>query len=121
MSWSDNSAFTPGFLLEVSKGNVPGHEPDSFVAASTVLDDVAFKTMWDITTPFVRPTGNESWELVFDDGADTALGTGARAVAVSGLDSNFNVRTEIIATSGAGTIAVPNSDWRYPRPMFVVN
>jgi len=107
------------FYLKVAMGLVPGHSFDSFIASSNTLD-TTFKTVWDITTPFVFPTGAETWELVFADANDTALGTGARLIAVSGLDANFNVRTEFIASNG-GTVAVPNSDWEMPRSIVVVD
>ena len=52
------------------------------------------------------PTGTaETVEILSDNAADTAAGTGARSVQVTGLDENFLTVTESIALNGTTPVA----------------
>lgn len=92
------------FLVEVVKGNVPGHS----------LIHVFGKA--DVGTTFVpiasslkypTPTTATALEVISDDANDTALGSGAREITVVGLDSTWNEITQIVPTSGLVGSPVP--------------
>lgn len=108
---------TEAFLIEVQKGNVPGH---SLVHKFGRNDGVPNAT-WE----FVTLLGHTVWPLsaattvrikAGGDGADTAAGAGATEVTVQGIDDNFNEVTEVIATAGASaSSATSTSFWRVHR------
>jgi hypothetical protein len=92
------------FLIEVVKGNVPGHS----------LIHVFGKA--DVGTTFVpiasslkypTPTIATALEVVSDDPNDTALGSGAREISVIGLDSTWREITQVVPTSGLTGVPLP--------------
>lgn len=102
-------------------GKVKGRTDSAFIGERRGITIVAdtFETLWDIAGNFTFPTGGETWELNTDSAADTILGTGARKVLVSGLDTLWNPQIEIVEMNG-GTVAVPQSDWlRVDDPIVI--
>lgn len=95
------------FLLEVAKGNVPGHE---LLFVIGIANDIgpAFTDLWDVGGLRTPITAAESWELVSANAADTAAGTGARLVQLRSLDADYNLQTNFIITNG-GTVAIPGT------------
>ena len=105
------------FLVEVHKGNVPGHSivhkfgRNPSVAAATeegVLQVAAdFNWLTAATTVRIKSGGNAN---------DTAAGNGAREVTVYGLDDTGAAANEAIATAGASeSTATTTSFWRVFR------
>lgn len=95
--------FSKGFIDEVQLGNVPGHSIVSKFGAGTLNG-----TMRPVTQSqtYQTPTAAVALEFVSDDANDTALGTGATEITVTGLDSNWNVVTIIKATAGLTPVAL---------------
>jgi len=97
-------AYIPGrdFLIEVQKGNVPGHTVvhkfgrNDTVASATWeainLSSSATSFLSAATTVRVKAGGNA---------ADTAAGAGARGITIEGLDETGAEASETVATAGA--------------------
>jgi len=95
------STTTFDFFFEVSKGNVAGHSAlirFARIPATTggsAQDDIAPFVLTYLTTAStirIKAGGNA---------ADTAAGTGAQSITVTGLDENYLPVTDVIATAGA--------------------
>lgn len=105
------------FLIEVQKGNIPGHSivqkfgrNDSVPNASWAFVNELGFTGWPLsaaTTVRIKAGGNA---------ADTAAGLGAQEVTVQGIDDSFNEVTEAIATAGAAASSATSTlFWRVHR------
>lgn len=105
-------SFSRNFLLEVSKGNVPGHASFFKVVESTVIG-TSFSTLWDIATSFSWPTSGETWEIISDsvDDDGSPAGTGAQTVIITGLDTNYDFQTESITMNGTTAVTTTRTDW----------
>ena len=86
------------FYDEVMLGNIPGH---SIVqkfgrnqAVSTTVVPIA------IGGVYATPTAAVNLEVISDDADDDASGTGARNVIIQGLNENWNLIEEEVATAG---------------------
>ncbi len=105
------------FLIEVQKGNVPGHS----IIHKFGRNDAVANATWEIiselggataflaaaTTVRIKAGGNA---------ADTAAGAGAREVTVRGVDDNLAEISEAIATAGASASSnTTASFWRVHR------
>jgi len=104
------------FLIEVQKGNVPGHA----MVHKFGRNDVAQSGVWE----FVNLLAFTAWPLSAattvrvkaGDVADTAAGAGAQEITVQGIDDSFNEVTEAIATTGVmPSSATSTSFWRVHR------
>lgn len=102
--------FTKEFLIEVSKGKVPGHDSFLVIGAKESITTTS-ETVWDLSGNFTFPTGDESWELLSDNTNDTSAGTGAQTVIVSGLDTNFDRQVEIVSMNGTTPVTLTRTDW----------
>lgn len=102
------------FLIEVAKGNVPGHETRSVVALLPSSGLNVFEQIWSEGGVLSLPVAAETWEIVSDDVNDTALGTGARAVLVTYLDDSYAVQ-DVLAVLDGTTPVTLNSDHFRPE------
>lgn len=97
------------FLLEVGKGNVPGHETFN-LRGSNPLVGTTLEDVWDPGGVLVYPTANESWELVSADVNDTAAGTGAQEVTIRYLDDTYAEQTAAVVATNGGTVSTGITD-----------
>jgi len=105
---SDFFAPTRDFLLEVQKGNVPGHRLVTMVGHNNSVG----QTIEDIRTAggiYTFLDAAAAMTLSSDNAGDTALGAGARTVRVYGLDANFNEISETASLAGLTPVALINS------------
>ncbi len=100
------------FLIEVSKGNVPGHS----IIHKFGHGDVG-TSMVPVTNSLVyqTPTTAVALEVVSADADDTAAGAGAQAVTIIGLALNGSVVTQVVELNGLTAVAIPTSLWRVYR------
>jgi hypothetical protein len=91
------------FLLEVRKGNVPGHEIVGLQASHTDTG-TSYEDMWGGDADYVFPTAAESWEILRADAADDTAGTGARTIAIQSLDANYDEQITFVTLTGATTV-----------------
>jgi hypothetical protein len=106
------------FLIEVSKGNVPGH---SLVHKFGRNSDVA-NGAWEHISQVPFDTANFRQSAISmrikagGNAADTAAGAGAREVTIQGIDSNGDETSEAITTAGASaSSATTETFWRIHR------
>lgn len=99
------SGEAPPYELQVSRGlisgvsRVPifGHNFD--IDTATVPEDV-----WEAGGLYPFQTSAQSLEILSDSPLDTALGTGARTVKVTGLDTNWVQQSETVSLNGVGVV-----------------
>lgn len=104
------------FIQSVSRGQVPGHSVLPVISVNPSITNVGFTDIWDEGGVLAQPTVAESWEMVSTNAADDASGIGARSIAITSLDANFDSQTSFVATNG-GTVAIPGTHIR-PRVAF---
>lgn len=112
-------SFNRDFLIEVAKGNIPGH---SLVHKFGRNSDVPSGSWEHISmTPFSKTNFRESAGTfnikAGGNAADTAAGAGAREVTIQGIvATTFAEETDTIATAGAAeSSASTKSFWRVHR------
>jgi hypothetical protein len=116
--YPDGTIITKDFLIEVMKGNVPGHSlihkygrndavPNGSWAHISLIPFSIANFPTAATTVRIKAGGHAN---------DTAAGTGAREVTVVGLDNNFQEASEAIATNGAlASSSTTTQFWRIYR------
>jgi hypothetical protein len=95
------------FELQVARGQVGGH---SVVTVSGYNSDV--DTAWEMITPIGDlsfPATALQMTVSSSSASDTAAGTGARTVLISGLDANYAVITETVTMNGQTAVTTTNS------------
>ena len=87
------------FELQVSRNQIAGHKTlFKFGLNSDINGSV--ETIWSHSTPYVYPTAATVMKVSSTSASDTADGTGARTVYVSGLDANYNEINETVTLTG---------------------
>ena len=100
------------FLIEVAKGNVPGHSivhKFGHAIVGTTVTPICFGGVYP------TPTAAIALELLSDSADDTALGTGARSVFLEGLALDGTVVTQIVPTNGLTAVPIPTPLFRLYR------
>jgi hypothetical protein len=96
------------FDLQVSRGQILGHEKLDLFGYSTVVGSTAYGPLWEGLTgsggnyPFPASAGTIS--VVSDSASDTAV-----TMVISGLDANFAVQTETVALNGTTPVVTTQS------------
>lgn len=110
--WLGTKSLPAKFLIEVAKGHVPGHSIVHKFGKGTVGT-----TLVPITNSLVyqTPTTAIALEFVSSDANDTAAGTGAREITIQGLNSDWEVFTQTIATNGLTPVPLPTNMTRLFR------
>lgn len=104
------------FLVEVAKGNVPGHSLYAHQMAGEI--DTTLGEVWGGTGDMTYPDINtpETWEVV-SSGNDTNGGTGAWSGVVISLDASGDEQVNTFTLNG-GTATLGGTHIR-PREIFV--
>jgi hypothetical protein len=102
--WVGTSGSPDVFLIEVVKGNVPGH-----TVRHRFGKGIVGTTMVPIASSLKYPTpiAATTLEVVSDDADDTVAGAGARTVTVMGLDSNWEEITQTVNMAGLTPVPLP--------------
>lgn len=87
------------FHLQVSRGQVTMHEPIHIWGYSSLIDGTLLP-IWDVNQAKVYLTTAAIMEISSSSADDTAAGTGARTVLVSGLDANYEPISETVTLNG---------------------
>lgn len=90
---------------EVRRVTALGNNTD--VDSGTTPEDV-----WSGGGAYPWMTGATSLEVVSSDAADTAAGTGARTMTISGLDTAWIEQSDVITLNGTTAVAVPKQYFR---------
>jgi hypothetical protein len=101
------------FLIEVAKGNVVGHS----LVNKFGFNELVGTTLVPVTTGgmYATPSTAQVLEILSDDANDTALGTGAREITITGLDASWNEQVITVAMNGTAPVAVPGTWLRVYR------
>jgi hypothetical protein len=92
------------FLIEVAKGNIPGH---------SIIHKFGHATVGTTLTPichggfYPTPTTAISLEALSGDDNDTLLGTGARTIFLEGLALDGSIVTQTISMNGQTPVPIP--------------
>lgn len=107
--WQGTSGSPEQFLIEVEKGNIPGHSIVHVHGHATVAT-----TLVPITNALVyqTPTAAVSLEVVSADADDTSAGAGARTVWIEGLALDGSVVTQTVSMNGLTAVPIPTDLWR---------
>lgn len=118
-----DAIFTRGMpsFLEIATNKFSGVTKNNKVGLNTDIDSATVpEWLWEgggVYTGF--PTGNaEAIRITSSDANDTAAGTGARTVVVTGLDANWAIASETIPLSGT-TPAVSVGTFRRIHTAYV--
>ena len=94
----------PSFLLEVSKGNVPGHEAYEKWGRNEDIDS-QMEWIWTEGGTHIWQTVAEPINIVSDSADDAGDGTGWDTCTVFGLDEDYNRISEAVTLSGTTPVA----------------
>lgn len=110
--WLGTKSLPAKFLIEVAKGHVPGHSIVHKFGKGTVGT-----TLVPITNSleYRTPTTAIALEFVSSDANDTAAGSGAQEITIQGLNSDWQLFTQVIATNGATPVPLPTNMTRLFR------
>jgi hypothetical protein len=96
------------FNLQVARGQIACHKT-LFKFGSNPVVDAALETVWSQGGIYVYPSAASVMKVSSSSNNDTALGTGARTVTVSGLDANYNELSEVVTLNGQTEVLTTNS------------
>lgn len=87
------------FFLGISRGNVIGTTSEFKFARSSLISTTE-SVVWDGGGDYTWITTAEKLSIVSTSTNDTGAGTGARTLLVAGLDSDYNVQSEVLTLTG---------------------
>ncbi len=97
--------------LQIARGKVRNWRT---VFISSLVENLTSTTsdVWEVGGTQIPPTVAAVASIVSDSVADTAAGTGARAVLVAGLDADFNEISEVVAMNGLTPVSTAQEFYR---------
>jgi len=102
------------FYLEVAKGNVPGHSVVDKFGYTPEVDSTG--DIWTIAkTSYPWPTSAQTTTIVSNDNSDRPASNGAWTVEVQGLDSGYNLISEVVTLNGNSNVTLANQYLRVFR------
>lgn len=97
------------YALDVSAGNISNQEAIFILGENPDVDSAAEEDIWGQGGTKVWLTSAETMDLVSTSANDTALGTGARVIQVTGVDGSFNEVVELVPLNGVTPVTTTNS------------
>lgn len=97
------------FFLGVQRGVYEGYFPFSNFGINSSLSNSGFEPIWIASEVYTVETSAATLSISSSSANDTAAGTGARQVRITGLDSSYNILTETIALNGTTSVITTNS------------
>ncbi len=92
----------------VSFDNIPGWLTMSARGRNGDVDTGSPESIWSPGGIYLFPTVASTLEAISDSANDTAVGSGARTIRISGLDANFDYIEEDVTMNGT-TVTTPTS------------
>lgn len=99
----ENNLLVSNFLHESVKGSILNHKDFPVTGFSTTVSSSG-KTVWDGPGFYTFPTAAETLEVFSASANDTSTGTGAVAINIQGLDSNYDEISETVVMSGTSVV-----------------
>lgn len=109
---------TEPFDLQVARGQITGHKT-LFKFGNNSDINGSLESIWSHGGLYVYPTAAIQMKVSSSDDNDTALGTGARTIVVSGLDANYNEISETVTLAGQTVVLTTNTFIRVFRAFVV--
>lgn len=106
------------FALQVARGQIPGHRVVQVFGYNADLDQTE-ESVWPDGGTIPHPLTASVLKISSSSANDTAAGTGARTVHISGVDDNFNEVGETVTLNGQTAVNTVNS-YRYVNYFYVV-
>jgi len=105
------------FELQVARGQIDGHKA---LFKFGINGDVgtSVETVWAQGGTYVYPASATVMKISSSSANDAAAGTGARTIAIFGLDANYNEINETVVLNGQTSVDTTNSYLRISR-MYV--
>ena len=97
------------FIIEVRKGNVPGHRIIDVTGQSDSLPTLVPQDVWGINDNLVYPTSEEQWEIDFSNPQDSITGTGIRSLTTFYQNRLFESKS-VSYDSNGGIFTIPVTD-----------
>jgi hypothetical protein len=111
-AWQGSSGQPESFLVEVAKGNIPGHSIIHKFGHGNV--GTTFVPICNALV-YQTPTTAIALEVVSSDADDTSAGAGARTVFIEGLALDGSIVTQTVALNGLTAVPIPTNLWRLYR------
>ncbi len=112
LGWTGSSGSPDDFLVEVAKGNVPGHSVlHKFGHADVATTYVAITNALTYQTPITAV----ALEVLSSDADDTSAGVGAQTVYIEGLALDGSIVQQTVALNGLTAVSIPTPLWRLYR------
>jgi hypothetical protein len=100
-------------LYAVSQGDLTGWTHIVKVGVNPTISTGSIpETVWEGGGIYQFLTTPAQLEILSSSGLDTALGTGARSVRISGLDANWDVQVEVVTLNGTTPVTTTLTWWR---------
>jgi len=99
--------FSGDFLLEVSKGNVPGHSMVTIIGSTPNLMEGMTQTVWDVSRSYVYLTADTTLYISSSNALDTAV-----TVVVTGKNDLHESIVDIVVTNGQNQVALNSQFYR---------
>jgi hypothetical protein len=95
--------------VQIARGQVPGRRPVLRTGINFDIDTgMGLVSLWDFGGRYVFPPAASVMTVSSSSAADTAAGTGARTVLVTGLDSSYAEISEVITLNGLTAVPTVN-------------
>lgn len=104
-----NNGKSEEFYLQVARGQVVGHRVLTRSGVNPDIDTGAVESLWDFGGLYVFPPSASVMTVSSSSASDTAAGTGARTVLVTGLDANYAEIQEIVTLNGTTAVNTVNA------------
>ena len=106
--------------LQISKSLVSGSSPVYISGENPAVVKDTIEDLWGSSVAsWIPPTIATTVNIVSNSIADTASGTGARAISISGLDGSYNQVSEVLTLNGTTNVATTLS-YRIIHKMVVI-
>ena len=99
---------TEPFELQVARGQITGHST-VFVSGTGTSVGTSTTTLWSQNTIYTYLSTAAVMQISSSSANDAAAGTGARTVAIYGLDANYNQINETVTLNGQTAVNTTNS------------
>lgn len=103
-----NNGKSEEFFLQVARGQIGGHRVVLRSGLNRDIDTGADESLWDQGGLYVFPPSASVMTVSSSSANDTAAGTGARTVLVSGLNASYVEQQEIVVLNGQTAVNTAN-------------
>jgi hypothetical protein len=104
---TNKRAYDANFLLEVQKGNVPGHRLVNQPGRNPDMEALVEETIWDNCCQYVYLTADTTLYASSSNASDTAV-----TLAITGLDDTYTPVTRTVTLNGQNQVALSGDMFR---------